>query len=102
MFAGNLSCTYVGKVLMCFTPDLLSKVGGIVLLGCPRHLRCSGVQVRQGEECKWRVRAVFVRAGRCWCFAFPLTCSWFSPACPGGAAQLHDGQLRSYGGVRMR
>lgn len=58
------SVLYVcGKVLMCFTPNLLRKAGEILLLllGRPRHLRCSGVQVRRAKNgsglLEWRLPA---------------------------------------------
>lgn len=78
---------------MCFTPNLLRKADEILplLLGCPRHLRCSGVQVRRAKNgsgvLEWRLPA----AGKVLvlCFSFELFLSrWFSPVCPGGAVPV--------------
>lgn len=77
---------------MRFTPNLLREAGEILLLllGCPRHLRCSGVQVIRVKNGSGVLEQHLPAAGEVLvlCFSFQLFLShWFSPACPGDAVQ---------------
>lgn len=85
---------------MRFTPNLLRKAGEILLLlsGCPRHLRCSGVQVRQAMNGSGVLERCLPAAGEVlvFCFSFELFLSRCLAQCVSAVLcrrELHDGQL---------
>lgn len=61
---------------MCFTLNLLRKAGEmlLLLLGCPRHLRYSGVQVRRAKNGSGVLEQCLPAAGEVLvlCFFFEL------------------------------